>query len=93
VAQPFGTFTQPLRLGNPAREVLPKLGILCSLSLAQVQEMIASDDPVFRELAGPTWRFVELPTGHWPMFSRPEDLAGLLLDIPSDASTPPMASS
>jgi pimeloyl-ACP methyl ester carboxylesterase len=92
VAQPFGTFTQPLRLANPAREELPKLGILCSLSLAQVQQMIASDDPAFRELAGPTWRFVELPTGHWPMFSRPEDLAGLLLDIPSDASTPPMAS-
>jgi pimeloyl-ACP methyl ester carboxylesterase len=85
VAQPFGTFTQPLRLANPAREELPKLGILCSLSLAQVQEMIASDDPLFRELAGPTWRFVELPTGHWPMFSRPEDLAGLLLDLASDA--------
>ena len=84
--QPFGTYTQPLRLENPAREELPKLGILCSLSLDQVQEMIASEDPVFRELAGHTWRLVELPTGHWPMFSRPEDLAGLLLDLPSDAS-------
>jgi pimeloyl-ACP methyl ester carboxylesterase len=84
--QPFGTYTQPLRLENPTREELPKLGILCSLSLDQVQEMIASDDPVFRELAGHTWRLVELPTGHWPMFSRPEDLAGLLLDLPSDAS-------
>jgi pimeloyl-ACP methyl ester carboxylesterase len=84
--QPWGTYTQPLRLENPAREELPKLGILCSLSLDQVQEMIASDDPVFRELAGPTWRLVELPTGHWPMFSRPEDLAGLLLDLSSDAS-------
>jgi hypothetical protein len=82
--QPFGTFTRPLKLNNPAREALPKLGILCSLSLAQVQEMISSDDPVFRQLASPSWRFVELPTGHWPMFSRPEDLAGLLLDIPSD---------
>ena len=58
----------------------------------QVQEMIASGHLLFSELSGPKWRFVELPTGHWPMFSRPEDLAGLLLDIPSDASTPPMAS-
>jgi hypothetical protein len=81
--QPFGTYTQPLRLKNPAREELPKVGIVCSFSLAQVQEMIASDDPSFRELAGPEWRFVELPTGHWPMFSRPEDLARLLLDLPS----------
>jgi pimeloyl-ACP methyl ester carboxylesterase len=43
-----------------------------------------SDKPLFRGLAGPEWRFVELPTGHWPMFSRPEDLAELLLDLPSD---------
>ena len=46
--------------------------------------MIASGDLVFRELASPNWRFVELPTGHWPMFSRPDDLAELLLDLPSD---------
>src|SRR5829696_5267755 len=52
VAQPFGTYTQPLRLDDPARETLPKVGILCSISLEQVQAMIASGDPVFRELAG-----------------------------------------
>lgn len=88
--QPFGTYTQPLRLTNPAREALPKLGIVCSFSLAQVQEMIAGGHPLFRELSGPKWRFVELPTGHWPMFSRPEDLAGLLLDL---ASQEPVRSS
>jgi len=82
VAQPFGTYTQPLRLNNPTREALPKVGILCSISLEQVQAMIASGDPVFRELAGPGWRFVELPTGHWPMFSRPGDLADVLLELP-----------
>jgi hypothetical protein len=31
----------------------------------------------------PEWRFVELPRGHYPMFSRFEDLAKLLLDLPS----------
>jgi pimeloyl-ACP methyl ester carboxylesterase len=82
--QPFGTYTQPLQLKNPAREGLPKLGILCSFSLNQVQEMIANGNPLFREMAGPNWRFVELPTGHWPMFSKPEDLAKLLLDLSSD---------
>jgi len=86
VAQPFGTYTRPLRLGNPAREGLPKLGIWCSFSLDQVREMIASENPLFRGLPGPGWRFVELPTGHWPMFSRPEDLAELLLDLPSEES-------
>jgi hypothetical protein len=45
--------------------------------------MIAGGHPLFKELSGPEWRFVELPTGHWPMFSRPEDLAELLLELPS----------
>src|ERR671917_1888514 len=87
VDQPFGTFTRPLRLRNPAREALPKVGILCSFSLEEVQAIIDSGNPVFREMASPTWRFVELPTGHYPMFSRPEDLASELLDLPSGAST------
>jgi pimeloyl-ACP methyl ester carboxylesterase len=87
VAQPFGTYTQPLRLGNATREVLPKLLITNSFPLAQVKELIASEHPWFRELAGPEWRFVELPTGHWAMFSRPDDLAALLIDIlPSEAA-------
>lgn len=80
--QPFGTYTRPLRLENPAREALPKLGIVCSFSMAQVNEMISGGHPLAQELSGPTWRFVELPTGHWPMFSRPENLADLLLDLP-----------
>ena len=82
--QPFGTYIRPLRLKNPAREELPKLGIACSFSPAQVREMIAGGHPLSRELSGPNWRFVELSTGHWPMFSRPDDLADLLLELPSE---------
>jgi pimeloyl-ACP methyl ester carboxylesterase len=87
VDQPFGTFTRPLQLHNPAREKLPKVGILCSFSLEEVQAIIASGNPLFREMAGPNWRFVELPTGHYPMFSRPDDLAAVLLDLPPGVST------
>lgn len=78
VDQPFGTYAQPLRLENPAREALPKLLIACSFPLGQVREMIAAEHPWFRELADPEWSLAELPTGHWPMFSRPDDLATLL---------------
>ena len=46
--------------------------------------MIASGHPWFRELAGPQWQLLELPTGHWPMFSRAEDLATLFLGLASD---------
>jgi hypothetical protein len=87
VDQPFGTFTQPLQLENPAMEELPKVGILCSFSFEEVQAIIDSGNPVFREMASPSWRFIELPTGHYPMFSRPEDLAAVLLDLSSGTST------
>jgi pimeloyl-ACP methyl ester carboxylesterase len=86
VAQPVRTWTQPLTLRNPARQELPKLLITCSFPLAQVQEMIAGGHPWFAEMAAPQWSFLELPTGHWPMFSAPEPLASLLLDISKEAS-------
>jgi hypothetical protein len=73
-------------LENPAREALPKVGILCSFSLEEVQAIIESGDPVFREMASPGWRFIELPTGHYPMFSRPHDLAAVLLELLSGES-------
>lgn len=81
VAQPFGTATQPLRLSNPSREALPKTAIWCTLSAAQVRELVATGGPLFSPLASDDWQFIELPTGHWPMFSRPHDLAEILLRL------------
>ena len=86
VDQPFGTFTQPLQLKNPARKALAKVGIVCSFSLEEVEAIIASGNPVFREMASPNWRFIELPTGHYPMFSRADDLAAVLLELSSGAA-------
>jgi pimeloyl-ACP methyl ester carboxylesterase len=82
-AQPLRTWTQPLSLKGSTREELPKLLITCSLPLAQVRQMIAAGHPWFAALAGPQWSFRELRTGHWPMFSVPDDLASLLADLPS----------
>jgi hypothetical protein len=81
VAQPVRTWTQPLTLRNPARDQLPKALITCSIPLAQVKEMIAAGHPWFAELAGPRWSLLELPTGHWPMFSVPEPLAAVLHEL------------
>jgi hypothetical protein len=57
------------------RGVLPKMLITNSFPLAQVKELIASEYTWFRELPGPEGRSLELLTGYWPMFSRPDDLA------------------
>jgi len=76
--QPFGTFTQPLRLTRPDAAPHPKLAVLCEFTEAQMREMIAAGHPYALAMSGPEWRFVELPTSHWPMFSEPERLAAIL---------------
>jgi pimeloyl-ACP methyl ester carboxylesterase len=88
VAQPFRTYTQPLRLHNPPSETLPKVLISCSFPVAQVRELIASGHPWFRDLGGPEWQLLELPTGHWPMFSVPDELAAVLHSLSIPASVP-----
>lgn len=75
---PFGTIAQPVRPTNPARDALPKTAIWCSLTLPEVQGLIDAYPALCSELTRPGWQAVELPTGHWPMFSRPRDLAALL---------------
>jgi pimeloyl-ACP methyl ester carboxylesterase len=80
--QPFKTLTQPVTRSDGAEvRSLPKVLISCSFPIDAVKEMIAAAHPWFAELGGPEWSFEELPTGHWPMFSRPEDLARLLLEV------------
>jgi pimeloyl-ACP methyl ester carboxylesterase len=76
--QPLRTATQALTLRKPADEKLPKLLISCSIPLDLVRKLIAESHPWFTALGGPEWSFLELPTGHWPMFSVPDRLASLL---------------
>ncbi|MFI0352009.1 alpha/beta fold hydrolase [Actinomadura sp. 9N407] len=78
--QPVGTATQaPARPGTVPDT--PKTMVASTFPLAAVEQMIAGGNPVFGMLAGPEWSFRELPTGHWPMLSRPADLAALLGDL------------
>jgi pimeloyl-ACP methyl ester carboxylesterase len=79
-SQPFNVSLQKLNLKNSLRKSLPKLAIFSVFSIAQVKEMINSGSPLFQELADPNFEFVELPTGHYPMFSRPAELADLLIE-------------
>ncbi|ETK37543.1 alpha/beta fold hydrolase [Microbispora sp. ATCC PTA-5024] len=75
--QPLGPITTPLRLSG-AVETLPKTLVSCSYPLDQVRALIAQGHPFFAALGGPEWDLRELPTGHWPMLSRPADLGALL---------------
>jgi pimeloyl-ACP methyl ester carboxylesterase len=85
VAQPFGTVKQAVRPGNSVPAALPRTAIWCSMTVAEVQELVAAYPQMAGTLAEPGWEFIELPTGHWPMFSRPHDLAALLGRLAADA--------
>lgn len=76
VPQPWATATSPVRLTG-SWEPLPRVGILCSFSEQQVRQL-AEQAPLFRHMASGDWRFEELPTWHWPMVSRPAELASIL---------------
>ncbi|MCK1818696.1 alpha/beta hydrolase [Streptomyces sp. XM83C] len=79
--QPLGTLLQPPRRTGAAASV-PTTGVLCTaagVNLALLQQLVDFGDPAMRALAAPGVTFFELPTGHWPMLSCPDDLAEALL--------------
>lgn len=78
VPQPWKTATTPVRLTG-AWEKIPRLGILSSFTAEQTRAMAASA-PLFRHMAGDGWTFAELPTWHWPMLSRPNELVDILTE-------------
>ncbi|MYW62989.1 alpha/beta hydrolase [Streptomyces sp. SID8379] len=81
VPQPLGTLLLPLRLTGAA-EPIPTTGVLCAESgatIAAVRMLLSFGDPALQALARPDVTFFELPTGHWPMLSCPDELAGALL--------------
>ncbi|MFL4909041.1 alpha/beta fold hydrolase [Streptomyces sp. MMS24-I2-30] len=81
VPQPPGTLLQPLRLTGAAAAV-PTTGVLCTgngAGIELVQRLVDFGDPALAALADPRVTFFELATGHWPMLSRPAELADVLL--------------
>ncbi|MHC5261896.1 alpha/beta fold hydrolase [Streptomyces sp. UC4497] len=87
--QPLGTLLQPLRLSGAANG-LPTTGVLCAESGATidtVRMLLRFGDPTIKALVRPDVTFFELPTGHWPMLSCPDELADVLLRAAADEGT------
>ncbi|MEQ3550804.1 alpha/beta hydrolase [Pseudonocardia nematodicida] len=80
LVEPAGAVLTGVRRGTPDPS-LPKAVVACSFTPGQVRPMIDAGVPGFAEMGGPEWSFVELPTGHWPMFSEPDRLAGVLAEL------------
>ncbi len=76
VPQPGPVLRQPVELTNDARRGVRTTLVCCSIPSAQVLELARSGHAVFAEVATiEHLDVIDLPTGHWPMWSRPRDLA------------------
>lgn len=80
VAHPAGVAASPIRLSDDARLDVPASVICTSLSSELLQQLIAAGQMPSELPAVRTVRYVDLPTGHWPMFSRPDDLGVVLVE-------------
>ena len=80
--QPFQTFTQPLRLANPAGFAGPKTYIACVAASPAGWR----DAMVERARTEPGWRYREVATGHDAMITAPREVADLLLEAARPAS-------
>lgn len=79
VPEPGPVMREHLHLRNDARRDVPSTIIACSYPSAAVMRMAHGGHPMMKEVA--TLRdleLVDLPTGHWPMWSRPADLAAAI---------------
>jgi len=68
------------RLSDERRYDVPATVIACEFSSAQVRDWVAQDHPAMRELAkSRDVGYIDLPTGHWPQFTKPQDLGRAIL--------------
>ncbi|MBD8058176.1 alpha/beta hydrolase [Cellulomonas sp. JH27-2] len=83
VPEPAAIATEPVRVGDPRRFDVPVTALCHSISSEVLRTMADGGPPFHTELGRYDVTYVDLPTGHWPMFSRPGDLAAALADAAS----------
>ncbi len=84
VPVPGGVIREAAQLTNDARRDVPST-LICTGFTAEQYQTYAREHPEWAFLAGipelrnATW--VDLPTSHWPMWSRPKELAGIIGEV------------
>jgi pimeloyl-ACP methyl ester carboxylesterase len=91
VPVPGGVLRDGYPLTNDARNDIPST-LICTAFTAEDYQKYAADEPVMSWLAGvrqlrnATW--IDMPTSHWPMFSKPRELADHIAEVARIASNP-----
>jgi pimeloyl-ACP methyl ester carboxylesterase len=86
VPEPGAAIRGFVELSNDARLDIPTTAIATGYTSDQYKDAIAQGQTWlggFAELRNVNW--VDLPTSHWPMWSRPQELAAVIGDVASSA--------
>jgi pimeloyl-ACP methyl ester carboxylesterase len=89
VPQPGGVLREAPDLTNDARLDVPSTAICTGFTSDEYKAAVKEGYSWlggFAELRNLTW--VDLPTSHWPMWSRPQELAAIIGDVAKGASGP-----
>ena len=82
VPQPGAALRESIPLTSDARLDIPSTVVCTAFTSDQYREAVEADYPFVKglsELRDVT--YVDLPTSHWPMWSRPADLAAVIAEV------------
>jgi len=81
IPSPVHVARDPQELFDERRYAVPVTVVACEFSSAMLREWLEQGHPFVRELARiRDIDHVDLPTGHWPQFTRPAELGRAILD-------------
>src|SRR5918996_4169122 len=81
IPSPARVAGDPQRLSDERRYDVPVTVIACEFPSAMLREWMAQGQSYVRELSRVRdVTYVDLPTGHWPQFTRPEELSRAIRD-------------
>jgi pimeloyl-ACP methyl ester carboxylesterase len=89
IPSPTHVPSDPQQLFDERRYDVPVTVIACEFSSATIRGWMEQDQPATRELAKiREVDYIDLPTGHWPQFTRPEDLGRAILASVAPSHSP-----
>ncbi|MET7399217.1 hypothetical protein ABZS66_37615 [Dactylosporangium sp. NPDC005572] len=89
VPSPAGVLSDRQHLHDPARYDVPVTAVSTDFTSAMLRGWIEQAAPPVREYAHiRTVHHVDLPAGHWPQLTRPDDLAAVIVAAVSQDREP-----
>ena len=87
VPEPGGAIRDAPGLTNDRRLDVPSIVLCSSMTSGQIKAAVEAGYPWIAGLADlRNVTYVDLPTGHWPMWSRPQELAAVIGDVAQSVS-------